>query len=97
MFKRTIQLAAMLVADLAGVARRLLGLGRPARPGPSGSGRHSTLLDLVSEVAKHSSSESELIDSVVRLVNSREVVLSGSFRGQVFGAMPALHDSQPIG
>ena len=41
----------------------------------------STLLELVAAVGDEARSEAELLDTVVYLVNSGRVVLTGTFRG----------------
>jgi hypothetical protein len=46
--------------------------------------RDTTLLDLVNTVADHARSESELIATVVYLVNSGTVRLCGTFKGSRF-------------
>jgi len=46
--------------------------------------QESTLLELVSAVADHARSESELIATVVNLVNSGTVRLCGTFKGSRF-------------
>jgi len=43
-----------------------------------------TLLDLVNAVSEHARSEAEVIATVVYLVNSGRVRLSGNFRGARF-------------
>ena len=44
--------------------------------------RNVTMLDLVTELSRHGQTEREVIDTVVQLVNSGAVRLSGSFKGQ---------------
>jgi hypothetical protein len=40
-----------------------------------------TLLDLVNAIADQSDSDEEIVATVIHLVNSKQVVLGGSFRG----------------
>ena len=46
--------------------------------------RNTTLLDLVSAVAKYARSDSELIATVAYMVNSGRVQLCGNFKGAHF-------------
>jgi hypothetical protein len=46
--------------------------------------RHVTMLDLVNAISEHAKSEAEVIATVVYLVNSGAVRLSGTFRGARF-------------
>ena len=44
----------------------------------------STLLDLVTAVSEYASTESEVVATIVHLVNSGRVRLCGNFRGAKF-------------
>ncbi|HEX9556680.1 MAG TPA: hypothetical protein VF991_09315 [Reyranella sp.] len=46
--------------------------------------RRTTLLELVQDLQRRTSSEAELVRRVRRLVNSGAVVLTGNFAGQRF-------------
>ena len=46
--------------------------------------RNVTLLDLIAAVSAHAGSEAEIIATVVHLVNSGVVRLSGTFKGARF-------------
>ena len=46
--------------------------------------RRVTLLELVSAIAEHSSSDAELIATVVYMVNQSHVRLCGTFKGARF-------------
>jgi hypothetical protein len=44
----------------------------------------STLLDLVTAVSEYATTESEVVATIIHLVNSGRVRLSGNFRGATF-------------
>jgi hypothetical protein len=46
--------------------------------------RETTMLELVTAVARTAESEAEIVETVVALVNSGAVRLCGNFRGQTF-------------
>ena len=46
----------------------------------------TTLLELVQVVSEFADNEAEVVATVVHMVNSGEVELCGTFRGQRFGA-----------
>ena len=46
--------------------------------------RDTTMLELVTELARDAQSDAEIIDTVVALVNSGAVRLCGNFRGRTF-------------
>ena len=46
--------------------------------------RETTMLELVTEVARDAQSDAEIVETVVALVNSGAVRLCGNFRGQTF-------------
>jgi hypothetical protein len=53
----------------------------------------STLLDLVTAVSEYATTESEVVATIVHLVNSGRVRLCGNFRGAKFD----LRDVRPAG
>ena len=46
--------------------------------------RDTTMLELVTELARDAQSDAEIIETVVALVNSGAVRLCGNFRGRTF-------------
>jgi hypothetical protein len=46
--------------------------------------RETTMLELVTEVARDAQSDAEIVETVVALVNSGAVRLCGNFRGRTF-------------
>lgn len=51
--------------------------------------RHTTMLELVTDLSRHARSEEEVIATVVALVNSGAARLCGTFKGQRFDVSPS--------
>ena len=50
--------------------------------------RHTTMLELVTELSRHARTDDEVVATVIALVNSGAARLCGTFKGQRFEVSP---------